>query len=330
MPGLLDPLVVRHRTLRNRIVMPPLWSGKAGADGLVADAHVEYHRVRAAAGCGLVIVEHAFVEARGRHSATQLGVHTDAAIPGLARLARAIRDEGALACLQLAHAGSQGNPAVLGMPGVAPSDVPHPRAPELGVPEALSQEGIARVVQAFASAAGRARQAGFDAVEIHAAHGYLLSQFLSPLTNRRVDAYGGPVENRGRLHVEALRAVRAAVGPDLLVLMRLGGGDDLPGGLDLADTLALASALAPAGLDVLDVSGGLQGSRPEGAPPGYFVRFAGPLRAVAGVPVIVTGGITEPRQADALVREGRADLIGVGRAMLANPRWAADALRELS
>ena len=329
MPGLLDALPVRHRTLRNRIVMPPLWSGKAGPDGLVTDAHVEYHRVRAAAGCGLVIVEHAFVEPRGRHSATQLGAHVDAVVPGLARLASAIRDEGALACLQLAHAGSKGNPALLGRPTVGPSAVAHPYAPECGVPEALSTDAIAELVKAFAAAARRARLAGFDAVEVHAAHGFLLSQFLSPLTNWRTDLYGGPVENRGGLHLEVVRAVRAAIGPELLLLVRLGAGDDTPGGLELADSLVLAPLLAEAGMDLLDVSGGLQGSRPEGAAAGYFVRFAEPLRRVAGVPVLVTGGITDPRHADALVRQGRTDLVGVGRAMLSNPRWAADAILTL-
>ena len=330
MPGLLSPLTVRHRTLRNRIVMPPLWSGKAGLDGLVTDAHVHYHRERAAAGCGLVIVEHAFVEVRGRHSATQLGVHTDAAVPGLARLATAIRAEGALACLQLAHAGSKGNPAVLGRPGVGPSAVAHPYALDCGVPEPLSEPALAAVVQAFAAAADRARRAGFDGVEIHAAHGFLLSQFLSPLTNRRVDAYGGDVQGRGRLHLHVTEAVRRAVGADLLVLVRLGAGDDTPGGLELADSLTLAPALVAAGVDLLDVSGGLQGSRPEGAAPGYFVRFAEAIRGVAGVPVAVAGGITDASHADLLVREGRTDLVGVGRAMLTNPRWAADAIRELS
>jgi 2,4-dienoyl-CoA reductase-like NADH-dependent reductase (Old Yellow Enzyme family) len=330
MPGLLDPLCVRHRTLRNRIVMPPLWSGKAGPDGLATDAHVAYHQVRAAAGCGLVIVEHAFVDGRGRHTPTQLSLASDAAVPGLARVAAAVRDEGALACVQLAHAGSKGDPAVLGRAPVGPSAVAHPYARELGVPEALSQDEIADVVEAFAAAARRARDAGFDAVEVHAAHGFLLSQFLSPLTNWRVDAYGGPLENRGRLHLEVLCAVREAVGPDLLVFLRLGGADDTPGGLSLDDTCALAPRLVAAGLDVLDVSGGLQGSRPEGLSAPYFLRFSGPLRRAAGVPVIVTGGITEPRQADTLVREGGADLVGVGRAMLAEPDWAARALRELA
>jgi 2,4-dienoyl-CoA reductase-like NADH-dependent reductase (Old Yellow Enzyme family) len=309
--------------------MPPLWSGKAGPDGLATDAHVAYHQVRAVAGCGLVIVEHAFVHELGRHTPSQLSLASDATVPGLARVATAVQAEGALVCAQLAHAGSKGDPAVLGRPSVGPSAVAHPYAPACGVPEALSRDGLADVVEAFAAAARRARDAGFDAVEIHAAHGFLLSQFLSPLTNWRTDAYGGPLENRGRLHLEVLCAVREAVGPDLLVLMRLGGADDTPGGLELDDTCALAPRLVAAGLDVLDVSGGLQGSRPDGVAAPYFVRYSGPLRRAVGVPVIVTGGITEPAQADALVREGAADLVGVGRAMLTEPDWAARALREL-
>lgn len=332
MPGLLDPLVVRHRVLRNRIVMPPLWSGKAGLDGLATEAHVEYHRVRAAAGCGLIIVEHAFVEARGRHTPTQLGLHTDAAVPGLARVAAAIKAEGALACVQLAHAGSKADAAVIGRTPVGPSAVLHPYAPECGVPEALAQEALTDVVRAFGAAARRAREAGFDAVEVHAAHGFLLSQFLSPLTNWRTDLYGGPLEHRGRLHLEVLCAVRAAVGPEMLVFVRLGAGDDTPGGLVLDDSVAFAPRLVEAGADLLDVSGGLQGSRPasEGLSGAYFARFSAPLKRAVTVPVLVTGGVTEPRQADSLVRERQADLVGVGRAMLADPQWAAKAIEVLS
>jgi len=330
MPGLLDPLVIRHARIRNRIVMPPLWSGKAGLDGLATDAHVDYHRVRAAAGCGVIVVEHAFVELRGRHTPTQLGLHTDAVIPGLARVAAAIRAEGALACVQLAHAGSKADAAVIGRTPVGPSAVLHPYAPECGVPEALSREALADVVESFAAAARRAREAGFDAVEVHAAHGFLLSQFLSPLTNWRTDLYGGPLEHRGRLHLDVLCAVREAVGRDVLVFLRLGAGDDTPGGLELDDTLALAPRLVEAGADLLDVSGGLQGSRPAGLAGPYFARFSAPLKRAVSVPVLVTGGVTEPRQADALVRERQADLVGVGRAMLADPQWATKAIEVLS
>ncbi|MFB3853267.1 MAG: tRNA-dihydrouridine synthase [Vicinamibacterales bacterium] len=329
MPNLLSPISFAGLTLRNRIVMPPMWSGRADAEGAVTDAIIDYHRVRAAAGCGLVIVEHAFVEPCGRASSTQLGVHRDELVPGLARLAKAIRSEGAVACQQVSHAGSRTSTAVTGYRPVAPSAVRHPYQQDGEVPESLDTAGIARVIAAFAAAAKRVRDAGFDAVEIHAAHGFLLSQFLSPLTNRREDLYGGTEEGRRRLHLEVLAAVREAVGEMFPIFVRLGAHDETEGGLELDEACRTASALARAGVCLIDVSGGLQGSRGAGKPPGYFVDYAASIRAAAGIPVTVAGGITEPSHADEIVREGRADMVGVGRAMLDDPEWARKAIAAL-
>ena len=264
MPDLLTPLSLHGLTLRNRIVMPPMWSGLATADGLVTSGIIDYHRRRAAAGCGLIIVEHAFVHPRGRHSATQIGVHADATIDGLGRLAQAIRREGAVACLQISHAGSRTSSRVTGSRPLAPSAVRHPYEPEGDVPEAMAGHALADVIQAFGDAAARARAAGFQAVEIHAAHGFLLGQFLSPLTNRREDEYGGPVENRYRLHLAVLAEVIARVAAGCPVFVRLGAHDETPGGLELDDACRAATALAAAGAALIDVSGGLQGSRGVG------------------------------------------------------------------
>ncbi len=330
MPGLLSPLAFAGLTLRNRIVMPPLASGRALPDGRATDRNVAYYREPAAAGCGLVIVEHAFADPRGRHSAGQLGSHEDAMIDGLSRLAGAIREGGAVSCLQVAHAGSMATSDVLGQRPVGPSEVPHPRG-NGEAPEALDEAGIAGVIEAFAAAAGRAKRAGFDAVEVHAAHAFLLSQFLSPLTNRRTDAYGGDLAGRSRLHREVVARVRAEVGPGYPVFVRLGASDDLPGGTTLDEGCRVAAALVEAGADLIDASGGLQGARPASATgQGYFVQYSEALKKVVGVPVLVTGGVTEPAFADRLIREGRADLVGIGRALLADPRWAARAIRELS
>jgi NADPH2 dehydrogenase len=329
MPGLLSPLSFSGLALRNRIVMPPMWSGQAAPDGSMTEAIVQYHRVRAAAGCGLVIVEHAFVHPRGRHSATQLGVHSDAMIAGLRRLAAAIKGEGAVACLQISHAGSRSAPGLLGRPPLAPSPIRHPYEPNGDVPEAIDQEGIREVLESFAAAAARARAAGFDAVEIHAAHGFLLSEFLSPLTNRRDDEYGRTGEDRQRLHLEVLARVREAIGPGAPIFVRLGAHDETPGGVELEASCRAAVALAGHGADLIDVSGGLQGSRGASKGPGYFVPYAEAIKRLVPVPVNVTGGISEPAHADRIVREGRADTVGIGRAMLNDADWARKAIAAL-
>lgn len=330
MPDLLSSLIVQGLTLRNRIVMPPMWSGQAGLDGFVTPNIVEYHRRRAAAGCGLIIVEHAFVHPRGRHTPTQIGVHGDATVEGLSRLASAIKREGAAACLQISHAGSRTSSRVLGMRPLAPSAVRHPYEPEGDTPEAIDAAMIPDIVAAFGDAAARARTAGFQAVEVHAAHGFLLSQFLSPLTNRREDEYGGPVENRCRLHLAVLSEVVSRVGADCPVFVRLGAHDETPGGLELDESCQVAGWLAEAGTALIDVSGGLQGSRGAGKGAAYFVPYAQAIKAVVGVPVLVTGGFAEPDLADRAVREQWADLVGVGRAMLNDPDWARKAIAHLA
>jgi 2,4-dienoyl-CoA reductase-like NADH-dependent reductase (Old Yellow Enzyme family) len=330
MPTLLSPLAFAGLRLRNRIVMPPMCSGEATPEGFVTPAIVDYHRRRAAAGCALVIVEHTFVHPQGRHSEGQMGVHGDGAIEGLGRLASAIRAEGAAACLQLAHAGSRARRAVTGTTPVGPSPIRHPYEPDGDVPEELTPDRIAGIAAAFGAAARRAAVAGFDAVEIHAAHGYLLSQFLSPLTNRRGDDYGGPLDARARIHREVLVAVRRQVGPLFPVFVRLGVDDETPGGLEIEDGAAVAACLADNGVNLVDVSGGLQGSRGAGKGPGYFVPYARAVRSRVSVPVLVTGGIADPASADEIVREEWADLVAVGRAMLNDADWARKAIEQLA
>ncbi len=330
MPGLLSPLSFAGLTFRNRIVMPPMWSGQATPDGAVTDAIVEYHRCRAAAGCGLVVVEHSFVHPRGRASATQIGSHDDRLLPGLTRLAAAIKAEGAVACLQISHAGPRTSMAVAGARPLGPSAVKHQFSQDGEVPEAAGLADIAHVIAAFGRAAVRARHAGFDAVEIHGAHGFLLSQFLSPLSNVRDDEYGGSEENRRRLHLEVIAEVRTCVGLDFPVFIRLGATDDAPGGLGLEAGVEAAVQFVRSGVDLIDVSGGLQGSRGAGKGPGYFVPCAEAIKKSVNVPVIVTGGISEPAHADQVVREGRADLVGIGRAMLNDANWARAAIAALA
>jgi NADPH2 dehydrogenase len=330
MDNLLTALSFSGLTLRNRIVMPPMWSGQATPEGAVTDAIIEYHRKRAAAGCGLVIVEHAFVHPLGRHTPGQIGVHADAMLDGLTRLASAIRAEGAVACLQLAHAGSRGSSRFIGRIPVAPSAVRHPYEPDGEIPDAINIGLLREIVAAFGEAAARGRTAGFNAAEIHAAHGFLLSQFLSPLTNRRTDQYGGPVQNRVRAHLEVLGEVRRRVGREFPIFVRLGAHDETPGGLELADACRAAVSLADNSADLIDISGGLQGSRGLGKEPGYFVPYAAAVKKHVQVPVMVTGGIREAEHADRILREGHADLVGIGRAMLEDPDWARKAIDALS
>ena len=329
MPTLLSPLRFATLNLRNRIVMPPMCSGQATPEGFVTPAIVEYHRRRAAAGCGLIIVEHTFVHGRGRHTEGQMGVHNDSTIEGLGRLAAAVKAEGAAVCLQLAHAGSRGSRSVLGVAPVGPSAVRHPYEPGGDVPEELTEAQLDEVAAAFGAAAGRAASAGFDAVEIHAAHGYLLSQFLSPLTNRRRDGYGGQLEQRARLHREVLGRVRGRVGPHFPIFVRLGADDETPGGLGIDDGASVAACLADNGVNLIDVSGGLQGSRGAGKGPAYFLPYAQAVRSRVSVPVLVTGGICDAAMADEIVREEWADLVGVGRAMLNDADWARKAIDQL-
>ncbi len=219
---------------------------------------------------------------------------------------------------------------MVGARPLAPSAVRHPYEPDGDTPEAIDQLMLPDIIAAFGDAAARARAAGFQAVEVHAAHGFLLSQFLSPLTNRRDDEYGGPVENRCRLHLAILTEVLGRVGAGYPVFVRLGAHDETAGGLELADSCEAARWLAEAGAGLIDVSGGLQGSRGAGKGAAYFVPYARAIKAVVRVPVLVTGGIAEPDLADLAVREGWADLVGIGRAMLNDPDWARKAIEHLA
>ena len=330
-PGLLTPITIRGRTLRNRIVMPPMASHLSPPDGSVTPAHLARYVPRAAAGVGLVMVEHCYVTAGGRTSDDQLGIHDDALIAGHARLCARIQAAGAVAGVQLNHGGGKvpsacsGHRPISASAGVVPRGQEECRAATIAEIEAYPRD--------FARAARRAVQAGYDLVEIHGAHGYLLSQFLSPLVNRRDDRYGGDAERRAALPCAVVRAVRAAVGPDYWVQYRLGALDYKPGGLDADAAVAAARTLIAAGVDVMHVSGGVHGPQAQdwdGVSEGYHVAIASRLRAAVTAPVIVPGAIRTPAFADRVIRQGKADLVAVGTAILDNPRWAAGAMAALA
>jgi 2,4-dienoyl-CoA reductase-like NADH-dependent reductase (Old Yellow Enzyme family) len=337
---LLEPLALRSVTLRNRIAVSPMCQYSA-ENGRANDWHLVHLGSRAVGGAGLVCFEATAVESRGRISPSDLGLWEDGQVEPLARVVRFVEGNGATACLQLAHAGRKastaapwegGGPVAEGTGGwrpVAPSPIPftdgHP------VPIALDEAGVRGVVRAFADAARRALAAGFRAIELHAAHGYLLHQFLSPLSNRREDAWGGSFENRTRLAREVVTAVRA-VWPDRLpLLVRISATDWAPGGWDPEQSVELCRALGPLGVDLVDVSsGGTLATAKVPFGPGYQAGFAERIRREARIATGAVGMITKPEQAEHVLRSGQADLVFLAREMLRDPYFplrAATALR---
>lgn len=321
MVGLRDPLDVKGLTLRNRIVMPPMQTSLATAAGAVTPDLIEHYVARARA-LGLLIVEHSYVSRVGKLSNRQVGVDDDALVEGLERLAGRVHATGTPIVLQINHAGRAARSVVTGVQPVAPS--PTDAARGLAVAE------LEAVADTFALAAERAMAAGFDGVEVHGAHGFLLNQFASPLVNKRGDSFGGSWENRIRFPLAVVKAVKARVGGRLL-LYRLGAVDLDPAGISIEESQDFAVRLVAAGVDVIDVSGGLCGSRPahlQGSP-GFFVPYASQIKAVAEVPVIGVGGITDAEFADQLIRDGRVDLVAVGRSLLTDAAWAVKAIEKV-
>jgi len=324
--ALTDPLVVRNLTLKNRLVLPPMQTGLASERGEVTEQLVE-HYTRRAKGPGLVIIEHSYVSKEGQLSKNQLGIYDDSLVVGLTRLVESVHKSKVPIAIQINHAGRLASSKITGIQPVAPSPVP--ASEEAETPRELSVQEIKIIVERFVKGARRAVRAGFDALEVHGAHGFLLNQFLSPLANRRIDRYGKDLEGRMRFPLEVVRKVRAEVG-NLPLLYRLGADDMKPNGLTLADSKKVAVKLASEGVDVIDVSGGLSGSRPPGTKgEGYFVHLAEGIKSVVKIPVIAVGGIVTAAFADSVVKDGKADLVAVGRAMLNDPDWAAKAIRSL-
>jgi 2,4-dienoyl-CoA reductase-like NADH-dependent reductase (Old Yellow Enzyme family) len=336
---LFDPLTLRSLTLRNRIAVSPMCQYSAEG-GRANDWHLVHLGARAAGGAGLVLFEATAVEARGRISPADLGLWEDGQIEPLARIVRFVDGQGAAAGLQLAHAGRKAStaapwdgggpvpPAKGGWAPVAPSPIPF--ADAYPAPEALDEAGIRAVIGAFAAAARRAREAGFKTVELHAAHGYLLHQFLSPLTNRRSDAWGGSFENRTRIVREVVSAVRGAWPEGLPLLVRLSATDWTPGGWDVDQSVELCRALRGLGVDLVDVSsGGLVPTAKVPVGPGYQAGFAERIRREAGIATGAVGMIVAPEQADHVVRTGQADLVLLARELLRDPHFPLRAAKAL-
>jgi 2,4-dienoyl-CoA reductase-like NADH-dependent reductase (Old Yellow Enzyme family) len=339
MAHLFEPLKLRDITLSNRIGIPPMCQYSA-QDGIASDWHFVHYGSRAVGGAGLMIVEATAVLPEGRISPGDLGLWDDSHIAPLARIAQYARAQGCVPAIQLAHAGRKASVGLGwqaqhtlaenegGWPTVAPSAIPFGSG--YATPAELDLDGIRAVIAHFVDAAQRALAAGFDTVEIHAAHGYLLHQFLSPLSNHRTDAYGGSFENRTRLVREVVEAVRR-VWPDRLpLLIRLSATDWVEGGWNADETVALCWMLTGLGIDLVDVStAGLLPTAIIPAGPGFQTEFASRVRHEVGIPTAAVGLITSPAQADHIIRSGQADLVLIGREILRNPYWPHHAAQAL-
>ncbi len=324
MTKLSESITIGKLCVSNRLVMPPMATLKAAEGDSISDEALEYYRERAKySKIGLIIAEHMYVNIQGKAHPRQVSIASDECIPGLSKLTGIVHGEGVKIIAQINHAGSAASSETTGQTPAAPSAVYHPRHNK-ELPAEMTEEQVHKVAEWFADAALRAKKSGFDGVEIHSAHGYLLNQFYSPLTNHRTDAYGAQsIENRTRLHCEIIRTVRKATGDDFVIIVRLGGCDYEEGGSTVDDCVKACTLFEKSGADLIHISGGINGYiRPGHSEPGYFRDMSIPVKKAVKIPVILTGGVTEPGQAEAIINEGCADLVGVGRAIFKNAHWA--------
>jgi 2,4-dienoyl-CoA reductase-like NADH-dependent reductase (Old Yellow Enzyme family) len=341
MSQLFESLKIGGLQLDNRIIIAPMCQYSA-SEGTPGDWHLIHLGHLALSGAGLLIVEATAVSPEGRITPWDLGLYSDANEEGLARVLGALRANSPIKIgMQLAHAGRKASSRAPweggaqirpdepgGWKALAPSAVPH--SPAEDTPQALDSEGLRRVRDAFAITARRAARLGLDGLEIHAAHGYLLHQFLSPLANRRDDVYGGSLENRMRFPLEVFDVVRDAFPADKPVWARISATDWVPGGWDIEGTVALSNALKERGCAAIHVSsGGVSPQQVLKLGPGYQVPYAQRVKADVGLPTIAVGLITEPEQAESIIASGEADAVSLARAMLYDPRWPWHAAAKL-
>lgn len=334
---LLTPARIGDVEIPNRIVLPSMTTRAADAEGFVTDDTLAYYQARVAGGVGLVTVEMASPERAGRHRHHELGIYDDRFLPGLATVVDMIHRGGAKASIQLGHGGGHTRVDICGETPIAPSAIPHPVFEvtfETIVPEEMTKARIEQTKAAFVAAAQRAQRAGFDCVEIHAAHGYLISQFHNGFENRRRDEYGGSLANRARFGLEILRAVKMAA-PGMAVIYRISVEDFFPEGMPLAEGRQVAIWAAETGADALHVTAGHYRSLPSAAmmippmrlPEATFLDYAAAIRTQVKVPVIAVGRLGDPATAAEAVARGKADFIALGRTLIADPEWV-DKLRR--
>lgn len=326
MKNIKDKMKIGSLEIDGRIVMPPMGTYKCDVNGFVTDEVINYYKERAKnPHVGLIITEHTYIDQKGKAKANQMSIADDDKIPGLMKLVDTIHAQGTKVFAQLNFAGSASPSDVTGSKPLAPSAVILPTTPTMGdgvPPKEMTKKDIDDVIQKFVDAARRAKAAGYDGIEIHSAHAYLLNQFYSPLTNKRLDEYGGTIENRLRIHREVIRAVRKEVGNEYPISVRLGGYDDMEGGSKLEDAVTAAKIIAKEGIELLSLTGGMcRYIRKGHNEPGYFGDMATAIRKEVDVPVLLTGGIKTLEDAQRLVEDDVTDFVGVGRQLLAKADW---------
>jgi 2,4-dienoyl-CoA reductase-like NADH-dependent reductase (Old Yellow Enzyme family) len=339
MSHLFSPLTIRSVECRNRVFVSPMCQYSSW-EGFPTDWHLVHLGSRAVGGAAVVMMEATAVSAEGRISPDDMGIWSDEHARAIERVSRFIRTQGAVPGIQLSHAGRKAStaapfrggrplpPSDGGWQVVGASEVPF--GPGYASPRVLTEDDIGGIVSKFSSAARRALEAGFEIVEIHAAHGYLLHQFLSPLSNARTDDYGGTLENRLRFPLAVVDAVRAAWPERLPMFVRLSATDWVEGGWSLEDSVAFARRLRDAGVDMVDCSsGGMVPGAKIPAGPGYQVPFAAAIRREAGIATAAVGMITSPEQAEQIIATGQADAVMLARALLRDPYWPLSAARRL-
>lgn len=324
--SLFDNVPIGSLKLPNRLVRSATWEGMCEDDGAPTPKLAALYRALVRGGVGLIITGYTFVRPDGKQLPGQMGIHRDEQVPALAEITQAVHGEGGRIFCQLVHTGGQTSSKTIGGTPVAPSALSSPNYPE--IPRELSPEEITDLVQCFARGARRAKQAGFDGVQVHGAHGYLINQFLSPLTNRRTDAYGGSLENRMRFLEEVLRSIREQVGPSYPVTIKLTGSDNLPDGFEVEEAVQVACRLEEFGIDAIEVSSGTaasgemnpvrQGIDARGKE-GYNADFAATVKRAVRIPVILVGGLRSTPVLQQLLSAGKADLFALSRPLIREP-----------
>lgn len=325
-----DHVISKNIEFKNRLIMPPMATAKADDNGHITKEILDYYEDKTS--CKLfsaVIVEHSYVDKRGKAHNSQCSIAKDSDIEGMSKLAKVIKNNNALAVLQISHAGSAGKKDVIGMSPVAPSCILHPGNKSSDLPIELSINQIEDIKNKFIDSAVRGKLAGFDAVELHCAHGYLLDQFLSPLTNKRKDEYGGDIYARIRLHIDIIKGIREKLGKNYPIFLRMGAGDFMEGGLSKEDSVIAAKEFEKAGIDVLDISGGMCFYTIEDTRPGYFDVVSKPIFENVNIPVILTGGIKKGTDIIDILNRNVCDLVGIGRSVFKDSNWMTRELKDL-
>ena len=322
--NLMSPITIKNMTIRNRVMMTPMGTNLANPDGSISEEHKNYYELRAKGGTGLIVVENVCVAfPLGSNGTSQLRLDHDSFIPHMYELTERVHARGCKIAIQVNHAGGAANPARIGCQCVSASDIPCKTGGFK--PRAMSTEEVYELIRKYAEACKRAQMAGFDAVEIHAGHSYLVNQFLSPTTNNRTDEFGGSMENRARFLKLILKETRALVGPNYPIMIRISADEFVPGGLTLADTLEWLP-LVDEYVDLYNVSAGLNDSMEKMIdkaylPDGWKRYLAKAVKEKLHKPVITSGNIRDPKEAEAIIASGDADMVAIGRGLIADPDW---------